>query len=207
VSISTCTQFLHTTEEKNLHIENNEKKSTLERTLIFLRRKTCLLMVKSLGEQTLILETQFMPLNLLETRNFFSLIVARNAILEEAQECKTIILPFITALVLPWKHEQDFNPSFHDFIGSGPTWIAWAAHKSKNNDKNIGCIPHSMRISTKWRKKGYMGLMSIRLLWSWKAGVIQLPQLHCMPAQVKYPKRASQWAQDSFPSNAPSSTM
>lgn len=64
----------------------------------------------------------------------------------------------------------------------------------------------NMRACIEWCNKGYKGHMSILLLWSWKAGVIQLPQLHCMPAQVKYPKRASQWAQDSFPSNAPSST-
>ena len=48
--------------------------------------------------------------------------------------------------------------------------------------------------------------MSTRLLWIWKAGVIQLPQLHWMPDQLKKPKRASQWAQDNLPSIAPSLT-
>lgn len=53
----------------------------------------------------------------------------------------------------------------------------------------------------------YVVLISTLLLWIWKAGVIQLPQLHWMPDQLKYPKRASQWMQDNFPSKAPSLTV
>ena len=51
-----------------------------------------------------------------------------------------------------------------------------------------------------------MVLTSTLLLEIWKAGVIQLPQLHWIPDQLKYPRRAPQWMHDSFPSKAPSST-
>jgi len=51
-----------------------------------------------------------------------------------------------------------------------------------------------------------MVLISTLLLTIWKAGVTQLPQLHCIPDQLKYPNLAPQWMHDSFPSKAPSST-
>lgn len=47
---------------------------------------------------------------------------------------------------------------------------------------------------------------SILLLWSWNAGLIQAPQLHCIPAQSKEPKRAWHPIQWSFSSTIPSST-
>lgn len=50
-----------------------------------------------------------------------------------------------------------------------------------------------------------MVLISTLLLEIWNAGVIQLPQLHWIPDQLKYPSRAPQWMHDSFPCKAPSS--
>jgi hypothetical protein len=48
---------------------------------------------------------------------------------------------------------------------------------------------------------------SIRLLWSWKAGLTQAPQLHCNPAQWKFPSRAWHLIQSNFPSTFPSVTV
>ena len=43
-------------------------------------------------------------------------------------------------------------------------------------------------------------------LWSWKAGFTQAPQLHCIPAQLKEPKRALHPIHTSFSSTCPSCT-
>lgn len=43
-------------------------------------------------------------------------------------------------------------------------------------------------------------------MWSWKAGLTQAPQLHCMPAQLKEPKRALHPIHTSFSSTWPSCT-
>lgn len=47
---------------------------------------------------------------------------------------------------------------------------------------------------------------SMRLLCSWNAGFTQVPQLHCIPAQLKDPRRALQPKHKSFSSTLPSST-